>query len=154
RKVTGSSARIASLVWSIGLMASLKRAEEVATPSFPVEFTTTELPVTGVPKIPATKVDFCMPCLPMRIVLASPATPALPISMLLLPVVRLVPARLPRPILDDPVVLCWRAPSPAARLLLPLVLWNKAAVPVAVLLEPALLASASEPTAVLLLPVA
>ena len=44
-----SRARIASLAVSIGLIASLKRAEDVATPSLPFEFTTTLLPL----KLPA-----------------------------------------------------------------------------------------------------
>ena len=38
---------MASLASSIGLTSSLNRAEERATPSFPLEFTTTELPVTA-----------------------------------------------------------------------------------------------------------
>ena len=47
---------------------------------------TTWLPDPATPKMPAIKVPFCVPCVPMRILLPSPATPALPISMLLLPV--------------------------------------------------------------------
>ncbi len=65
------------------------------TPSFPLEFTTTTLPLIGTPKIPAIKVLFCNPGLPMRIVLDSPTTPGAPMSMLLLPVVRLDPALKP-----------------------------------------------------------
>src|SRR5205807_6609599 len=71
------------------LTAFLKRMEEVPlTPSFPLEFTTTGLPVIVTPKIPAIKVPFCVPCLPMRILPDSPAVPSTlaPISMVVLPV--------------------------------------------------------------------
>jgi len=40
------------------------------------------------PEMPTIKVLVCIPTLPIRIVFASAATPTLPISMLLLPVVR------------------------------------------------------------------
>ena len=40
----------------------------------------------------------------MRMVFESPATPWLPISILLLPVVRFTPALLPIAILDEPVL--------------------------------------------------
>ena len=75
-------------------------------PSLPVELTTTVLPVTGVPKIPAIKACFCVPCLPMRIVFASAGAPTTlaPSSMLLLPVVRLAPALLPTAMLLLPLV--------------------------------------------------
>src|SRR5438105_15693878 len=59
----------------MGLILSLKRADEVATPSLPLAFTTTVLPVTGTPKMPAIKAPFCVPCFPMRILLDSPAIP-------------------------------------------------------------------------------
>ena len=42
--------------------------------------------------MPAIKVACCVPLVPMRMVLDSPATPGLPISILLLPVVRFRPA--------------------------------------------------------------
>jgi hypothetical protein len=48
-------------------------------------------------------VDF--PAVPMRVVFDSPATPRLPISMLLLPVVRLLPALKPTAMLNEPVLL-------------------------------------------------
>ena len=55
-------------------------------------------------------------------VLDSPATPRLPISMLLSPVVRLKPALAPNAILLLPVVLLWSALGPLAVLSLPVVL--------------------------------
>src|SRR5436190_18112129 len=130
---------MASLALSIGLIASLKRAEEVETPSFPVELTTTVLPVIAVPAIPAMKVDFCVPFLPLRMVFASPALPGAPISMLLLPMVRLLPAVAPRAMLLLPVVLFDRALMPQAVLLLPIVLLASAPSPSAVLLLPMVL---------------
>src|SRR5262249_26818186 len=63
--------------------------EEAETPSWPFEFTTTVEPATFAPKIPAINVLVCVPWLPMRIVFGSPAVPGLPMSILLLPVVRL-----------------------------------------------------------------
>src|SRR5438876_235657 len=45
--------------------------------------------------MPAMNVVLWVPCLPMRMVLASPATPRSKISMMLLPVVRFSPALLP-----------------------------------------------------------
>src|SRR5437762_11610323 len=113
---------MASLALSIGLIASLKRAEEVATLSLPGELTTTVFPVIAVPAIPAMKVDFWVPCLPMRMVFASPALPGAPISMLLLPMVRLLPAVAPRAMLLLPVVLFDRALMPQAVLVLLIVL--------------------------------
>src|SRR5438105_658718 len=154
--MTGFSARIASLALSIGLIASLNRAEDVATPSLPVELTTTVHPVTAAPKIPAIKVDFCVPCLPIRMVLASPAAPSTlaPISMLLLPVVRLPPALLPSPMLLLPLVLLFSAWKPAEVLSCPVVLFSEADRPSPVLLLPAVfLKSAADPVAVLLFPV-
>jgi len=41
------SAMITSLVLPIGLIASLNRADDAVTPSLPLEFTTTVLPVTA-----------------------------------------------------------------------------------------------------------
>ena len=59
-------------------------------PSWPLAFTITGMPCDRFcPLMPAIKVAVWVPCVPMRIVFASPATPALPISILLLPVVRL-----------------------------------------------------------------
>ncbi len=74
-------------------------------PRRPLPFTTTLVPVIGLPLMPATKVLVWIPPTPIRMVLASPANPALPISMLLLPVMRLLPALLPRAMLRLPVVL-------------------------------------------------
>jgi hypothetical protein len=45
----------------MGLMASLNPAEDAATPSLRLEFTTTVLPVITEPNIPAMSVDFCVP---------------------------------------------------------------------------------------------
>ena len=61
-------------------------------PSGPAAFTLTAAPVTAAPLIPATNVLVCVPVVPIRILLDSPATPALPILILLLPVVSLTPA--------------------------------------------------------------
>src|SRR5438094_2966688 len=56
---------------------------------------------------------------PTRIVLASPAKPLLPISILLLPVVRFTPAFEPMAILDEPVILLARALVPVTRVVVP-----------------------------------
>src|SRR6266542_3964303 len=80
-----------SLVCSIALISFLYRREEVAVPSCPVELMKTCMPPEAVaPKMPAIKVLVCPE--PMRIVADSPPTPLLPISILLLPVVRREPA--------------------------------------------------------------
>src|SRR5205085_2757342 len=122
-------------------------------PSFPLEFTTTWVPVTGTPEIPAIKVAIWVALLPMRIVLDSPATPTLPKSMLLLPVVRFAPALLPTAMLNEPVLFA-SASKPLAVLLLPFELPMSAQKQLAVLLEPVVLPwSALTPLAVLLLPV-
>ena len=60
-------------------------------------------------------------CAPAQMVLASPAIPGGPISILLLPVVRLEPALLPTAILKLPVLLFWRAETPFAVLSWPVV---------------------------------
>ena len=92
-------------------------------PSWPVVPTMTPTPfATVAPRIPAMKVFVCVPDLPIRIVLASPATPSAPISMLLLPVVRLAPAWLPTAMLDEPVLLFKSAFNPSAVLSWPVVL--------------------------------
>ena len=98
---------MASIALSIGLMASLNRREEGTVPSFPAELTLTGAlePVIVPCQIPAMYVAVCVPCAPMQIVLDSAATPALPISMLLLPLVRLVPAEAPTVMSLAPVVL-------------------------------------------------
>src|SRR6266487_4390746 len=103
--MTGLSARMDSLALSMGLISSLKRSEEATVPRRPLLFTTTLVPVIGLPLMPATKVLVCVPCTPMRMVLASPATPKAPMSILLSPVVRLRPALGSTAILFDPVVL-------------------------------------------------
>src|SRR6266581_7087423 len=71
----------------------------------------------------------------MRMYWDSPALPLLPISMLLLPVVRLVPAESPKAMLLLPVVLL-SALNPKHVLLLPFVLKKRAPLPIAVLLLP------------------
>jgi hypothetical protein len=58
----------------------------------------------------------------MRILPDSPATPALPISMLLLPVVKFKPALKPIAMLLLPVVLLTSASTPSAVLDVPVVL--------------------------------
>ena len=126
-----------------------------AVPSWPFDLTTTGwvAPPRGVPLIPAMKVAVCLPSVPIRIVPASPALPALAMSTLLEPVVRFLPAFRPMATLRDPVELS-RALMPAATLLLPVVLANSALGPVATLLLPVVLEnSASAPVATLLLPV-
>src|SRR5580765_9057070 len=138
----------------MGLISSLNRSEEAAMPSCPLALITTDEPVTAVPLIPAIKTLLWFPCVPTRTVLASAATPALPISILLLPIVRLLPALTPTAMLELPVVLRKSAFSPLAVLLLPVVLLKSAATPLAVLLPPVvLLKSALTPLAVLRLPV-
>ena len=88
----------------------------------------------------------------MRMVLNSPATPILPISILSLPVVRVAPAELPTAILLLPVVLLESARAPMAVLKLPVVLFKSVSKPMAVLSRPlALLISALSPRTVLLL---
>jgi len=54
--------------------------------------------------MPAMKAAFCSPLVPMRTVLDSAATPVLPMSILLLPVVELNPALAPKPMLLLPIV--------------------------------------------------
>src|SRR5947207_7890292 len=80
--------------------------------------------------MPATKVFVCVPLLPMRIVLDSPATPALLISILLLPVVRFSPAEIPNAVLLLPLVLLTSASTPLAVLWLTVVLLGSALSPV------------------------
>ena len=96
---------IASLAWLIGLTLFLNRFEETTVPSFPLfPVMTPTPPGTAIPDIPATKVEVCVPTVPMRIRLESVVAPTLPSSMLLLPVVRLVPALMPKAMLLEPVV--------------------------------------------------
>jgi len=63
---------------------------------------------------------------PIRMVLDSPATPGLPMSMLLLPVVRFIPALTPTAMLFEPVLLFRSASEPTAVLVLPAVLYKSA----------------------------
>ena len=120
-------------------------------PRWPLESIITPTPpATVTPLIPAMYVLDCLPPVPIRIVLASPATPTLPISILLLPVVRCEPAERPKAMLLLPVVLLASAALPKAVLALPVVLPVSAETPVAVLLLPvALLNRACVPVAVL-----
>ena len=62
----------------------------------------------------------------MRIMLDSPATPLLPISMLLSPVVRLLPASAPKAVLLLPLMLLWSATLPMAVFELPVKLATRA----------------------------
>src|SRR5437870_10248 len=94
---------------------------------------------TVTPLMPAIKVAFCMPVVPIRILLDSPATPASPMSMLFLPVVRFPPAETPNAMLKLPVVLLKSALSPMAMLSAPIVLLTRALRPLAVLLLPVVL---------------
>src|SRR5437763_13387817 len=137
----------------MGLISSLKRCEEDATPSRPLLFTTTAVPVMADTLMPAMNAFVWVPTVPMRMAAESAATPRVPISMLLLPVVRLLPALEPNPMLFEPVLFrsAWK---PSAVLSWPMVLFWSARKPLAVLLKPvALLKSALRPFAVLLLPV-
>ena len=120
---------IASLDLSMRLISSLNRFEEAATPSCPLALTTTGEPVIAVPLIPAIKALLWVPCVPTRIVLVSAATPALPISILPSPIVRLPPALMPKAMLELPVVLRRSAARPMAVLLLPTVLLESALTP-------------------------
>src|SRR5437764_134434 len=117
---------------------------------------------TVAPLMPAMNVVLWVPCLPIRMVLASPATPRWKMSILLLSVVGLIPvlernARLlltnatePVAVLLSPMVLLANAAEPVAVLSFAVVLWLNAWLPVAVLLTPVvLLVSASTPIAVL-----
>src|SRR6476659_9658498 len=145
---------MASLALSIGLIASLNRAEDWTVPRCPVESMITPTPfATVTPLMPAIYVAVSLLTVPIRIVLDSPAIPRAPISMLLLPVVRLAPALLPTAMLNEPVVLFWRAEPPLAVFWVPVVLEPSALVPLAVLPPPLLLESAPAPLAVLVLPV-
>src|SRR5262245_22525744 len=116
------------------LMFCLNRADDGAVPNWPAAFTLTAMPDTPAPLMPATNVFVWNA--PIRIVLDSPPTPKLPISILLLPVVRLAPAPLPRAMLLVPLVLRLRAPSPTAVLTLPTVLPASAVAPTAVFAFP------------------
>src|SRR5436309_10831566 len=106
---------------------------------------------------------------PIRM-LASAATPKLPMSMLLLPVVRFTPAPKPNAMLrspllltnapvplavfNAPVVLPLSAAKPVAVLSLPIMLFSSATLPVAVFSKPVVFErSASRPPAVLRSPV-
>src|SRR5437016_284462 len=86
------------------------------------------------PRDAGDKCFVCVPPVPMRMVLDSPATLGLPISMLLLPVVRFVPAATPSAMLLPPVALLNSAFTPVAVLSLPVELKTSALAPVAVLL--------------------
>jgi hypothetical protein len=79
------------------------------------------------------KVPVAVDDLPMRITPDSPATPGAPISMLLLPVVRFMPAVPPTPMLNEPVVVVLRAPVPMAVFRKPVMFRKSAFGPVAVL---------------------
>src|ERR1700745_2393914 len=76
--------------------------------------------------------------MPTRMLLDSPVTPWLPISILKLPVVRLDPAKEPNAVLLLPVLL-ESAPEPVAVLKLPVSLLASAERPVAVLFVPPVL---------------
>src|SRR5689334_7444117 len=105
----------------MGLIFSLKCAEEVVVPSRPLASIMTAIPPgTVVPLIPVILVtvwDF----VPTRMVLDSAATPGLPMSILLEAVVRLAPAASPRAMFVLPVVLARRLLLPKAVLVAPVV---------------------------------
>ena len=120
--------------------------------------------------LPAMKAFVCVPSVPMRVVPASPATPAFEMSMLFDPGRQVDPgvaARSPRsgPVLFEkrfvavatlslPVVLAWSAAMPLAILLLPVLLESSAVKPLAILLSPVLFKnSALKPIARLKKPV-
>src|SRR5436190_3874749 len=128
----------------MGFISSLKRAEEggLTVPSFPaLVIKTGSPPVACCPLMPAIKV--LVWSAPIRMVLASLAAPPLPMSILLSPVVRLLPASLPTTVFPLPVVLLLSALTPMAVLSPPAVFF-----PSAPLLPPP-----AAPTAVLPLPV-
>src|SRR6516162_9559080 len=129
-------------------------------PSWPVLLTTTSAPLTVVPLMPAIKVFFCVPWMPMRMVLdSSPKVGDLEegiaqIWILLLPATMLFPPWEPRPMLSLPLVLSPRASTPLAVLLLPMVLTPRALTPLAVFSLPLVLSpGANVPLAVLKKPV-
>ncbi len=107
---------------AIGLISFLNRREELSVPSWPAESIRTGMafafPV-ALPRVPAMKVLVWPE--PMRVVLDSPATPTLPISILLLPVVRSAPAKGPNAMFLLPMVLLKSARKPLAVLPLPVV---------------------------------
>ena len=78
--------------------------------------------VVPMPMVPDSNVVVCMLGSPSQILLPTPATPGCPIAMLLLPVVRFLPASIPSAMLVLPVVLPKSARGPLAVLLLPVVL--------------------------------
>ena len=94
-------------------------------PSCPLESITTLtasfVPVVT-PRTPAAKNSVCVPIVPIRIRLLSLDVPRWPISILLLPVVRLLPALKPIPMLPLPVVFNAKAETPMAVFRLPLLL--------------------------------
>src|SRR5258708_5310705 len=136
----------------MGLISSLNRSEEAATPSCPLALTTTGEPVTAVPLIPAIKALLWVPCVPTRVVLDKGALTRRP--ALFMPMVLLLSVCKPSAVLFLPMVLFESALKPLAVLLLPVVLLKSVARPFAVLLLPVvLLKSASKPAAVLSLPV-
>src|SRR6267142_134086 len=102
----------------MGSISFLKRLEETTVPSLPLAPTITPTPFgTATSLMPAINVFVWVPCVSMRMVLASPATPALPISILLSPVVRFPPAKGPNAMLLLPVVLLRSALAPLATFL-------------------------------------
>src|SRR6266566_2069111 len=97
---------MASLVLSIGLISFLNRFEELIVPSWPAESIITGRALAFAvvtPRMAAIKLLVWL-APPMRMVLASAATPLLPISILLLPVVRFKPALTPNAMLIAPVL--------------------------------------------------
>src|SRR5690242_16605676 len=116
-------------------MASLKRREDVAVPSWPVALTKTAAPPEDVtPNI-----------LPIKQLLST-LLPSTPIQITLLAVVTPWPALAPKAVLLPPVVLFTSALSPMAVLALAVVLLKSAPLPLAVLEFPmVLVASASKP---------
>src|SRR5580704_2796132 len=122
-------------------MSSLYRREDDTVPSWPLLSITTgiaSLLFVVVPRIPAMYVAPITP--PMRIVSESPATPLLPIKMLLLSLDdKLPPAYAPTRILLLPLSIDWPAEAPIAVFEEPVVLLKSASNPSAVLREPVVL---------------
>jgi len=121
----------------MALILCLKRSDEVSVPSCPLESTSTAEPAIAVaPLIPAIKHAVCVPPVPIRMVLDSPATPLFPISMLLSPVVRLDPACAPIAVLLLPVVLAFNASVPKPAFPVPVMVKLPALIPTNVLFVP------------------
>src|SRR6266496_4080013 len=128
RKVTGLSARIASLACSIGLISFLNRREELAVPNWPTISISTGIAAFTVvtPRM-----------LPIK-QLSLTFAPEVPIAITLLAVVTPRPAPNPKAMLLTPVLLA-SASKPVAVFWKPVVLFRSAPSPLAVLKTPVVL---------------